>query len=45
MTTELFSRVPKERLKAVLENLHAFTNLPIYLIDSEGTQQIGRAHV
>ena len=38
MTTELFSRVPKERLKAVLENLHAFTNLPIHLIDNEGVQ-------
>ena len=38
MTTELFSRVPRERLKAVLENLHAFTELPIHLIDSEGRQ-------
>lgn len=36
MATELFSRVPRERLKAVLENLHAFTELPIHLIDQEG---------
>ena len=38
MTTELFSRVPRERLKAVLENLHAFTDLPIRLIDNTGEQ-------
>lgn len=38
MSTELFSRVPRERLKAVLENLHAFTGLPIHLIDSQGEQ-------
>ena len=38
MNTELFSRVPRERLKAVLENLHAFTQLPIHLIDGEGRQ-------
>lgn len=36
MHTELFSRVPKERLKAVLENLHDFTQLTIHLIDSTG---------
>ena len=36
MTTELFARVPRERLKAVLENLHAFTGLPIRLIDNAG---------
>lgn len=36
MSTELFSRVPRERLKAVLENLHAFTGLSIHLIDSRG---------
>lgn len=38
MATELFSRVQKERLKAVLENLHAFTGLPIHLIDNRGEQ-------
>lgn len=38
MATELFSRVPRERLKAVLENLHAFTQLPIHLIDQYGEQ-------
>lgn len=38
MATELFSRVPKERMKAVLENLHAFTALPIHLIDHQGVQ-------
>lgn len=38
MATELFSRVPRERLKAVLENLHAFTQLPIYLIGQQGEQ-------
>lgn len=37
MATELFSRVPRERLKAVLENLHAFTELPIHLIDQDGS--------
>lgn len=36
MTTALFSRVPRERVKAVLENLHAFTGLPIHLIDQQG---------
>lgn len=38
MTTELFSRVPRERVKAVLENLHAFIGLPIHLIDRQGEQ-------
>ena len=38
MTAELFSRVPRERLKAVLENLHAFTQLPIHLIGQQGEQ-------
>jgi len=38
VTTELFSRVPRERVKAVLENLHAFIGLPIHLIDREGEQ-------
>ena len=36
MATGLFARVPRERLKAVLENLHAFTQIPIHLIDSNG---------
>lgn len=36
MATELFSWVHRERLKAVLENLHAFTQLPIHLIDQRG---------
>lgn len=38
MAAELFSRVPSQRLKAVLENLHAFTALPIRLIDNQGVQ-------
>lgn len=38
MTAELFTRVPRERLKAVLENLHAFTQLPIHLIGQQGEQ-------
>ena len=38
MAAELFSRVPSQRLKAVLENLHAFTALPIRLIDNQGIQ-------
>lgn len=36
MHAELFSRVPRERIKVVLEDLHAYTGLPIYLIGTQG---------